>query len=91
MKCVQSATVSFLTSNAEAGDQRGEEDGSENLKISAHTAVAGGSAPLGKCHRQAGGSRFSSCEGHCSLEALQQATETLMIAFRISTCFKNFT
>lgn len=30
-------------------------------------------------------------EGHCGLEALQRATETLMSAFRISICCKNFT
>lgn len=83
---------SFLTSDAEAGGQRGE-DSSENPKISARTAAAGGSALLGTRRRQAGrrGAGSPCREGHCGLEALQRATETLMIAFRISICFKNFT
>lgn len=52
--CLFCLLQSFLTSDAEAGGQRGE-DSSENPKISARMAAAGGSALLGTRRRQEAG------------------------------------
>lgn len=72
--------MSFLTFDTKAGGQRGQEDSGENPKISAHTVAAGGLALLG-VHCKRTGRRDGDLGG----------TETLMIAFRISICFKDFT